>query len=143
MIEDGLLLFSNGQTISNTGTTASTNVLDFGAAEDLGITERPLEIFVSWPTPPVGSSSGTTTVQYQLLTGSVAGTLSPILTGAAELTTAVTGTQNILDVPPGMKRYAALNYVVASGSLTAGSVTAGIVLDSDGNQKYYPRGYTA
>ena len=144
MIIDQLLQFSSGQTISAAGTTALTNVIDFGVAEDLGITDRPLEVYVDWTTAPVGSATGTTTVNYIFQTSST-GTSgwTSLLTTAATIDTSVpTGAADILDIPVGCQRYAQLVVNVAAGSLTAGTVQAGIVLDV-GTTKYYPRGYTA
>ena len=143
MIADGNLLFSNAQTYA--ATADSTNVLDFGVAEDLGITERPLEIFIDHLNVPVGSSPGTTTIQTTLLTSSDNTNFTLLATGPVVLTTAFTaGAKWVMDIPPGCKRYVKMNYAVASGSLTtAAMVTSGIVLNSDGGQKYYPRAYQA
>ncbi len=144
MIMDENLLFSSSQSISAAGTTVCTNVLDFGVAMDLGITDRPLEVFAAWTTAPVGSATGTTTVQYILQTSST-GTSGwvNLLTSAATIDTSVpSGPADIFDIPPGCQEYVQLVVNVASGSLTAGNLTAGIVLDV-GTPKSYPRGYTA
>jgi len=144
VIEDGNLLYANGQTISATGTTVSTNILDFGAAMDLGITQRPLEVFAAWTTAPVGSSPGTTTISYTLQTSSTgtSGWTNLVTTGTTIDTAVPSGPQQIIDIPPGCQEYTQLVVTVASGSLTAGVLTAGIVLDV-GVPKTYPRGYTA
>ena len=41
-------------------------------------------------------------------------------------------------VPAGVQRYLRVNYVVATGPLTAGAFTSGINLDVDNNTPYYP-----
>ena len=141
-ILDQNLLFSSGQTV--TATADSTNILDFGVAEDLGNDERPLQVFTDWTTAPVGSSVGTTTIQYSLLcsaTGTSAWTT--LYTGPATVYSSVPRYGNPIDLPQNCQRFVKLNYAIASGSLTAGVITAGLVLDADGGQKYYPRGYTA
>ncbi len=109
------------------------------------MTERPLQVWVDWSTAPVGSSPGTTTLSVSLQT-STTGTSgwTTIATGPATLTTGIsTGTTSPIDVPQGCQRYTQLLYNVASGSLTAGAVSAGLNLDADGGQRYYKRGYTA
>ena len=148
-ILDGNLQFSSSQAISAAGTTTSTNIVNFGSVADLGITERPLEVLAAWTTVPVGSSPGTTTIQgiYQAsATGTSAWT--SLVTGPAYTDTqwaaliAANGVVELFDIPPGAQQYGQIVWNVASGSLTAGAVTANIVLDV-GTPKYYPRGYTA
>jgi hypothetical protein len=142
MILDGNLLFSNGQTV--TATADSTNVLNFGALMDLGVSERPLAVTLNWTTAPVGSSPGTTTVTCSLLT-STTGTSAwtTVLTSETYIDTAVPPNWEPFKLPRGVSEYVKLNYAVASGSLTAGVLTAGLTLDAEGGEKYYPRGYTA
>jgi hypothetical protein len=141
MIEDGLLIYSNAQAI--TATAVSTNVLDFGAVMDLGVTERPTEVFVNWNVAPVFSVPGTTTLTIQLQSAPAATGPWTTVDQTGPLTVIPAGTTNPLDLTPGMQRFTQLNYVVTGGSLTAGTVTSGLVLDADGGQRYYKRGYSA
>lgn len=141
--------FSSAQAI--TSTAASTNVLDLLIARDIGVGDTQ-EINVY--TVAAFTSGGTPTLQVSLQ-GSVDNAtfydinMSPVIAMSA----LVAGT-HIFAVPMarlfqpnmqavGMPRYIRLNYVVASGPFTGGTINAWIGADLDRQAYYtYPRNYT-
>ncbi|MDR2946435.1 MAG: hypothetical protein LBV79_06795 [Candidatus Adiutrix sp.] len=128
MILDKENLFSHGQAV--TAAAPSKNIVDLGAG-DAGPSER-LSLFVNAGTAFTGG--GTLTVELM-----TAAEMLPDGTAmkdpAAVASYAVTNAQLLAGgklaaarLPHGMRRYAALNYKV-DGSLAAGTITAGLVLD--------------
>jgi len=137
MILDAHALFSDDQDLSQTvATYNSTNVLDFAAAGiDAG---APLRIVIQ--VTEAFTSGGAATLQVQ-----VAGDAASAAFGAevilaqtpalALATIAVLGYQIALNVVPSTAlRWMRLNYVIGGATTTAGTVTAGIILDNQDGQ---------
>lgn len=146
MLLDGYLLFSNNQAI--TATADSTNVLDTQTARDLAIGDSPaLKIFVA--TTAALLSAGATTLAIDLQGSTDASTWTTMASLPAQAKTAVTaaGTRIwSIDLPrpiagQALPRYYKLVYTVATGPFTAGTVSAGIILDDQANVQY-PAGIT-
>ncbi len=138
MITDKLLMFSEAQAV--TASAASTDVIDTGPIDgtrrDIGV-GYPLEFWALVNTTATAAGAATLNVQLQTspdnstdhhLRQRHAGTGSPAA-GKRLFST---------KVPAGVQRYLRVNYVVATGPLTAGAFTSGINTDVDNNTPYYP-----
>lgn len=171
MILDSLLLFSNGQDLFTpaAGNINSTNVIDLGVnsgipssangggARDIGAGDDPaLEIMIVAATAFVGGTSLAVAVQGAPDNGAGAeGSYTTMASIPAVVTANLDAGQAIgnITVPrpvPGqpVPRFLKLVYTTV-GDFTAGTVTAGIVLDrddqivgTDGQYSGYPAGIT-
>jgi len=128
MYLDKQLMFSEAQAV--TTTTASTNIIDLGPGSDAGAGE-PLELMVVVDEAVTADGAATLTIALQTddnASFSSATTLAS--TGAIGKAALTLGSSHFrLEVPEGAERYLRLNYTVATGPLTAGKFTAGLVLD--------------
>ena len=130
MILDANTLFSNAQAI--TTSAGSDNAVDTGADRDIG-GGRPVEVFAQ----VVSNFSTLTSLTVGLQTDdtptfSEAVTLQE--TAAIPVADLKAGYRFALStLPKGCKRYLRLYYTVAGSAATAGSVTAGLVLDRQSN----------
>ena len=138
MLMDLQSMFSDKQAI--TVTAASTNVIDFGAAgtpkhakaavtRDIGKGRPiPIMVMVNQTFTDVGSD-GTLTIALQVDDDEAFGSATTVLSQTFALATLVAGAKlPPFYVPEGVdERYARLNYTVASGPMTAGKITAGLV----------------
>ena len=137
MINDKLLMFSEAQAV--TASAASTDTIDLGPIDgtrrDIGVGE-PLEYWVT--TNATATAAGAATVNVQLQTSPDNSTWTTLTSsGDLALASLVAGRRIVSQkVPQGVQRYLRVNYVVGTGSLTAGAFTAGINLDVDGNNHY-------
>lgn len=141
MLFDKELLFSDAQAVTSTGANASTNIVDLGVRRDIGRGE-PLWLVIVVPT--AFTSGGAGTLDFQLQTDDNSGFSSPTTlwtSGAQALAALAAGARFAVRLPKGVERYLRLNYQVATAAMTAGAVTAGITLDSGGDENYapYPR----
>ena len=128
MYLDKQLMFSEAQAV--TVTAASTNVIDLGAGTDAGAGE-PLEMMVM--VDEAATAAGSATVTIALETDDNEAFASPATlasSGAIGKAALTAGSSHFrLEVPEGAERYLRLTYTVATGPLTAGKFTAGLVLD--------------
>jgi hypothetical protein len=141
MILDGFLMFSNGQVL--TASADSTNVLDFQNARDLGVGEnKTLKVFVATSSALLSAGATTLDVAYQGSTDGSTWTTMWSQTGLTKASITAAGTRIAsFDLPrpvvgQALPRYAKLVYTVGTGPFTAGSVSAGIVLDDQANVQY-------
>ncbi len=140
MILDGLLLFDNNSAITASGVSA--NVLDLLNARDMG-PGYPLEVLVQPTENFTATGAGTLQVQFQ---GSADNSTFTTYAESAVLTLAqLQAGKNPfqIDVPSPnpndpLPRYLRLNYLVGTGPMTAGKLTAGIILDRQQNIAYRP-----
>jgi|SoimicMinimDraft_15_1059743.scaffolds.fasta_scaffold05538_2 hypothetical protein len=140
MILDGLLLFDNNSAITASGVSANVldllNARDMAPGYDLPILVQPTANFAA-------SGAGTLQIQVQGSADNSAWTTyaeSAVLT-LAQLTAGRNPFQIDLPSPnPGdpLPRYLRLNYLVGTGPMTAGTITAGIILDRQQNIAYRP-----
>ena len=139
MLIDNTLVLDNRAAL--TATRQSTNIIDLGANRDIGIGDNDLYVVVKATTALVGPSNATVAVEFQTSADGV--TFSTILT-SAPVSPAVFNAQGALriEVPAGVQRFIALEYDVANGPLTAGTVFATITTGRDANV-YLPRNYVA
>lgn len=139
--------FSDGQAVTATGATASSNLIDLGASRDLGGgTTGFLALLCQVVT--AFASGGAATLQVQLQSapdnGGVPGSWVTLAqSDAVPLASLVAGYRFLPGpLPAGIQRYLRLNYVVGTAAMTAGKLTASLVPAID-NLSTYPRGYAA
>tara|TARA_R110002051_G_scaffold315175_1_gene393266 strand:- start:595 stop:1041 length:447 start_codon:yes stop_codon:yes gene_type:complete len=139
MITDKLNTFSAGQAV--TSSAASTDVLDLGpltggnTRRDIGA-GMPLYLFVS--VLAAATATGDATVDFQLQTSDDNSTWVTLASsGPVGKATLTAGARPlIMAVPRGVRRYLRVNYVVATGPLTAGQFNALLVNDVQDDIKY-------
>lgn len=135
MMYDKLNTFGTDQAV--TTTAASTDIVDLGAARDMGNGE-PLELVIL-VTQSV-TAAGAATVGFALETDDNAGFSSPIVlanSGAIGKAALTVGTEVLrAKVPLDAERYLRINYTVATGPLTAGTFTAFLAHDRQASRAY-------
>lgn len=142
MILDKNLLVSSAQAI--TATAASTDVIDLGVAEDIGVGVHPeLRLFCQVGTAFSTTNSGTLTIAIQGSTDN--STFDTYAQTIAYTAGALIANARLFDIDmprpsagQSRPRYIRLNYTVAN-AFTAGTVTAGLVIDRP-DQIYYAAG---
>jgi hypothetical protein len=132
-----------GQDQAVTGSAATTDYIDLGAARDIGNGERP-EILVLCTQDVTAAGAATVTVALQSDdNSSFSSPANLVLSDAIPKASLVAGTQVLrVAVPYGTERYLRLFYTVNSGPLTAGKFTSGLVPLRQANVAY-ASGYTA
>ena len=135
MMYDKLNTFGTDQAV--TTTAASTDIVDLGAARDMGNGE-PLELVIL-VTQNV-TAAGAATVTFALETDDTAGFSSPVVlasSGAIGKAALSAGTEVLrVKVPLDAERYLRTNYTVATGPLTAGTFTAFLAHDRQASRAY-------
>ena len=135
MMYDKLNSFGTDQAV--TTTAASTDIVDLGAARDMGNGE-PLELVIL-VTQSV-TASGAATVNFTLETDDTAGFSSPVVlasSGAIGKAALSAGTEVLrAKLPLDAERYLRTNYTVATGPLTAGTFTAFLAHDRQASRAY-------
>lgn len=122
MIFDKQNLFSWKQ--AATATAVSTDVIDLGKG-DAGASDRPyLSVIAASYT-----GTGSLAVELQTSTDAAFGTVKTIATFPVSNTDLKNGGAVVsAKLPKGMQRFARLNYVV-TGTVSGGTVSAGLVMD--------------
>lgn len=142
MILDKNLLFSSSQAI--TASAASTDVIDLGVLEDLGIGDDPsleILILVTEAFTAAGAATLVTSFQGSIDNSAWTDMAMTAAIGKASLTAgAEVARWSLPSLVAGqsMPRYLRINYTVATGPMTAGKITAGILLDRQQNVAYPP-----
>lgn len=135
MMYDKLNTFGTDQAV--TTTTASTDIVDLGAARDMGNGE-PLELVVL--VTETVTAAGAATVTFTLETDDNAGFSSTFVlasSGAMAKAALTTGTEVLrVKVPLDAERFLRTNYTVATGPLTAGKFTAFLAHDRQASRAY-------
>lgn len=135
MMYDKLNTFGTDQTV--TTTAASTDIVDLGAARDMGNGE-PLELVIL-VTQSV-TAAGAATVVFALETDDNAGFSSPVVlanSGAIGKAALTAGTEVLrVKVPLDAERFLRTNYTVTTGPLTAGTFTAFLAHDRQASRAY-------
>lgn len=150
MIIDGLLQLSAAQAI--TVTAPSTNIIDLLNGRDLGVGEPVLKLAIFISTAFTAGGAATLTVQFQgapdssgspgtyiTLAESRAYAVAELLAGAKLLPITVPARDPTQTVTS--SRFYRVNYVVATGPMTAGALSAQLVLGRQDNFQY-PAGIT-
>lgn len=140
MILDALSLFCDQQAV--TATAVSTDKMDLSSVRHIGDGE-PLEVYIL--VEETVTAAGAATVDFQFVTDDNAALSSPAIeaaSGAIGKATLVAGYEIRLRVPLlDFERFCGMNFVVATGPLTAGKFTAGLVLTS-GKHRFYASGFS-
>lgn len=141
MITDSNLLLDAAAAL--TTSRASSNVIDLGVSRDLG--QSHLELAWQFITLPTAAGAATVTVAVQ--TSPDNSTWTTLLTSDVMPITAFTATAPWgyfrPQLPLGVQRYVRLNYTIGTGPLTAGTVTASLVLARAAAERAYPRNYSS
>lgn len=128
MILDKEQMFSDGQAVTNS--QASTNYIDLGAVRDIGAGKSLDVLFVS---PVAAQSAGNSTLVIALETdtqSSFATKVTLAQSGSIAKAAITKGAELWRPkLPAGVQRYLRAYYTVGTADLTAGTITAGIVLD--------------
>ena len=137
MMYDKLNTFGTDQAV--TSTAASSDIVDLGAARDMGNGE-PLELVIL--VTQTVTAAGAATVTFTLETDDNAGFSSPVVlasSGAIGKAALTAGTEVLrIKVPLDAERYLRTNYTVATGPLTAGTFTAFLAHDRQASRAYAP-----
>jgi hypothetical protein len=135
MMYDKLNTFGTDQAV--TTTAASTDIIDLGAARDMGNGE-PLELVIL--VSETVTAAGAATVTFTLETDDNAGFSSTLVlagSGAIGKAALTAGTEVLrVKVPLDAERYLRTNYTVATGPLTAGKFTAFLAHDRQASRAY-------
>ncbi len=140
MILDKSLQFDSGAAV--TVTAPSANTIDLSQNRDIGIGGDPaLAVVCTVVTAFAAAGAATLQVQFQTSADNATWT-NLMMSDAIPVAGLAAGTELLRsDVPLGCQRYLRLNYVVATGPMTAGAITSEIVLDREANPTY-PSGFT-
>ena len=141
MILDGLLLFDNASAITAGGPSANTidllNARDIAPGEQLAVLVQPIQDF---------TAGGAATLQVQFQGSADNVTWSTYAESAAQPLGNLTAGKRPFgimvprpDPDDPLPRYLRLNYIIGTGPMTGGKITAGILLDR-ADQNYYPPG---
>ena len=141
MILDKSLQFDSGAAI--TVTAPSANTIDLSQNRDIGIGGTPsLSVVCTVVTAFAASGAATLQVQFQTSADNATWT-NLVMSDAIPVASLAVGAELLrCDVPLGCQRYLRLNYVVATGPMTAGAVASEIVLDREAVPSY-PSGFNA
>ena len=132
-----------GQDQAVTASAASTDYIDLGVLRDIGNGERP-EILVLCTQDVTAAGAATVTVALQTDdNSSFSSPVNLVLSDAIPKASLVAGAQVLrVAVPYGTERYLRLFFTVATGPLTAGKFTSGLVAQRQANVAY-ASGYVA
>ena len=140
MILDSLALFCDQQAV--TATAVSTDKMDLSSIRHIGDGEQMVVYILVEETV---TAAGAATVDFQFVVDDNAALSSPaiaISSGAIAKAILVAGFEIRMRIPVvDFERFIGMNFVVATGPLTTGKFTAGIVLTAD-KQRNYPSGFS-
>lgn len=141
MIIDAQNLFSDAQAI--TAAAASTNIIDLGAARNIGVGQN---LYVGVTIDTAFTDTGSNSTLTVALEGDSTTSFTP--DGTQQLfiipALAAAGAKYFARVSPDFAsnyRYIRLYFTPNNGDLSAGALTAFLVMNPDG-QATYPKGYT-
>lgn len=131
---DAQLLFSDAQSV--TATAVSTNVVDFGSAQNVGVGEN-LYAHINIDTAMAGAGA-TVTVTIETAVDEAFSSPTVAQTIGTFAAVSAAGSKLIAKLQPNaiVQRYARLRYTVAGGTLTASAFTAALLKDIDAYTSY-------
>lgn len=124
---DSEVIFSNGQTPTAIGDTASTNVYNTGGANGQGDAGQTSEnLWLNARCTAAATSAGSATVQAVVQDSADNATFADVTTGAVVALANITAGSTLLAIqpPPGMRQYWRIVYRIGTAVLTAGSFDA-------------------
>lgn len=128
MFIDQSLALSTAQAV--TVTAPSTNSFDLGSARDIGLGTE-LDFIVEVPSVAF-TAGGAATLQIQVQVATDVAFTVPVIVSTTEAipkASLVVGFQRFIKVPIGTNlRFVRLNYIVATGPMTAGTLSAQVIL---------------
>lgn len=148
MITDFNLTLSVSQAV--TTSAVSGNTIDLISVRDAGAGEE-LNIYVNVEVAAL--AAGAATVNFQVITSASANLSTPTIIGQTDAipkASLTVGAQITIPLPRSFvnqlgQRYLGLQYTVGTGPLTAGTFSAGVVIDAADNtaqmKKTYPSGF--
>jgi len=148
MMTDALLQLSSAQVV--TVSAVSTNTIDLSQNRDLGAGE---DVYATFSVGAAVTAAGAATVDFQVISSAAADLSNPTVLATsgpipkADLTLgrkpfSVCVNSSILLAQPIGQRYFGVQYVVATGPLTAGNFSCAITDANVGGPKYYPSGFS-
>lgn len=144
MYTDDLAVFSALQAV--TSTAVSTNTYDLGTAQDIGEGQ---DLYIDFKVGTAFTAGGSATLTAQIITSASANLGTPTViaqTGAIPVASLIAGYRTALRIPPQIgslgQRYLGVQYTVATGPMTAGTISARVVNTiEDGLSKNYTSGF--
>lgn len=135
MIIDKGNQFASAQVV--TVTAPSTDVIDQGANQDAGVGGK-LQVLVQVDTAFTAAGAATMQIQLQCDSDSAFGTVKTVIeTDAIPVATLIAGYRAILPIPYYLdKRYIRVNYVIATGPMLTGAISAAVVMGVQHNPAY-------
>jgi hypothetical protein len=141
MYLDAQNLFSDAQAI--TASAASTNLIDFGSARDIGVGRELYLVVVVDTTFTDAGSDSTVTVTLETDDNEAFSSATAVQTIGTFAALTAAGSRLVARLQPdaGWEQYVRAYYTVANGNLTTGALTAFLTTDIQA-WTAYPIGYT-
>jgi hypothetical protein len=152
MITDNFLRLSGSLTAGSatgqavTATANSTNVVDLSLARDVGEGE---DLYVQFTVGTAFTAGGSATLTPTIVVSAADSLTTPTTiatAGTIAVATLVAGYSFAVRLNPQIAslglRYLGAIYTVATGPMTAGTITADIVTDIQDGKKFYASGFT-
>ena len=148
MLTDALLQLSSAQAV--TASAVSTNTIDLSQSRDIGTGE---DLYANFTVDETVTAAGAATVTFQVITSAAADLSSPtvlVQSGAIPKADLPAGRKPIsICIPPSAllaqpigQRYFGVNYLIATGPLTAGKFSCCIGNSEVASAVYYPSGFS-
>lgn len=145
MITDKFLLVSSAQAV--TASAVSTDKVDLSTARDIGEGE---DLYMVFTVDTAFTAAGAATMEMQVVVADDAALSTNVTvvgtSGAIAKTALTAGATFAVRINPLIgslgRRYFGANYVVATGPMTAGAVSANVVHDIQDGKKFYASGFT-
>lgn len=145
MITDQFLKVSAAQAV--TASAVSTDKVDLSTARDIGEGE---DLYMNFSVDTTFTAAGAATMEMQIVVADDAALTTNVTvvgtTGAIAKAALVAGASFAARINPQIaslgRRYFGANYVVSTGPMTAGAVTANVVHGIQDGKKFYASGFS-